>query len=88
MRSSATPPEICSVTGHSLQGAHQILRHYLALHPEMATTAIDKMVTWYDGHGETAIRVCVQCRCLRHFWGMSDVSEKVGWNIRIIQKMQ
>ncbi|MEY9718818.1 tyrosine-type recombinase/integrase [Sinorhizobium fredii] len=51
----ATLPEICSVTGHSLQGAHQILKHYLALHPEMATTAIDKMVAWYEGNGETAI---------------------------------
>lgn len=51
----ATLPEICS--GHSLQGAHQILKHYLALHPEMATTAIDKMVAWYEGNGETAIRV-------------------------------
>ncbi len=53
----ATLPEICAVTGHSLQGAHQILKHYLALHPEMATTAIDKMVAWYDRNGETAIRL-------------------------------
>ena len=25
-----------------------ILKHYLALHPEMATTAIGKLVTWYE----------------------------------------
>lgn len=51
----ATLPEICAVTGHSLQGAHNILKHYLALHPEMAKTAIGKLVTWYARKGATAI---------------------------------
>ena len=39
-------PQICAVSGHSLQGAHTILKHDLALHPEMATTAIGNLVTW------------------------------------------
>lgn len=51
----ATIPEIISVTGHSAESATQILRHYLARHPEMADSAIDKMVAWYDGGGETEI---------------------------------
>lgn len=44
-------PQICAVSGHSLQGATIILRHYLALHPDMATTAIGKLVEWYDAGG-------------------------------------
>ncbi len=51
----ATLPEICAVTGHSLQGAHNILKHYLALHPEMAKTAIGKLVSWYARKGPTAV---------------------------------
>ncbi|MGI2031976.1 tyrosine-type recombinase/integrase [Rhizobium panacihumi] len=52
-----TLPQICAVSGHSLQGAHQILKHYLHLHPEMASTAIGKMVTWYDEGGKTDLAV-------------------------------
>lgn len=48
-------PEICAVTGHSLESATRVLRHYLAMHPELADSAIDKMVAWYAGHGETEI---------------------------------
>ncbi|MDE0921480.1 hypothetical protein [Aurantimonas coralicida] len=44
----ATIPQICSVTGHSAQSAHTILKHYLAQHPEMGDTAIGKMVAWFD----------------------------------------
>lgn len=51
----ATLPEICAITGHSLQGAHNILKHYLALHPEMATSAIEKLVAWYAKKGATAV---------------------------------
>jgi hypothetical protein len=47
--SGCSLPEICAITGHTLQSAHIILKHYLALHPEMATTAIGKLVTWYEG---------------------------------------
>lgn len=50
-------PEICAITGHSLQSATQILRHYLALHPDMADTAIQKMVSWYEAGGETEFGV-------------------------------
>jgi integrase len=49
----STIPEIIAVTGHSPETAHAILKHYLARHPEMADTAIRKMITWFDGNGET-----------------------------------
>jgi hypothetical protein len=49
----ATIPEIISVTGHTAESATRILRHYLARHPEMADSAIGKMVAWYEGGGET-----------------------------------
>jgi hypothetical protein len=44
----ATIPEICAVTGHTFESATRILRHYLALNPEMADTAIGKMLAWYE----------------------------------------
>lgn len=40
----ATVPEIISVTGHSADSATTILKHYLAHHPEMADSAIGKMI--------------------------------------------
>ena len=43
-----TIPQICAITGHSLKTATEILKHYLALHPEMATTAISRLVEWHD----------------------------------------
>ncbi|MBV2183780.1 MAG: hypothetical protein KUL88_04460 [Rhizobium sp.] len=49
--------QICAVSGHSFQGATIILRHYLALHPEMATTAIGQLVEWYDAGGNTELAV-------------------------------
>lgn len=52
-----TLPQICAVSGHSMQGAHQILKHYLALHPEMATTAIGNLVTWYEGGGNSDLAI-------------------------------
>lgn len=48
-------PEICAITGHTLQSATIVLRHYLAQHPEMADSAISKMVAWYEGDGETEL---------------------------------
>ncbi|MCW5697939.1 MAG: hypothetical protein KIS96_14560 [Bauldia sp.] len=48
----ATIPEIISVTGHTVQSATQILKHYLATHPEMADSAIAKMVAFYEGDSE------------------------------------
>lgn len=49
----ATIPEIAAVTGHQVNSVHQILKHYLARHPEMADSAIRKMIAWYDRGGET-----------------------------------
>lgn len=51
----STVPEIVSVTGHTVESATRILRHYLARHPEMADSAIAKMVAWYEAGGETEI---------------------------------
>lgn len=52
-----TLPQICAVSGHSLQGAHQILKHYLALHPDMADTAIGNMVNWFDSGASTEMAI-------------------------------
>ncbi len=52
---SATVPEIISVTGHSAQSAAQILKHYLARHPEMADAAMRKMISWFDDDPETEV---------------------------------
>lgn len=47
----ATIPEIISVTGHSVQSAQAILKHYLGRHPEMAASAIGKAVAWLEAKG-------------------------------------
>jgi hypothetical protein len=46
-RAGCTIPEIVAVTGHSLETATSILKHYLARHPELADHAIAKLVTWH-----------------------------------------
>lgn len=51
----STVPEIVAVTGHTVESATRILRHYLARHPEMADSGIAKMIAWYDAGGETEI---------------------------------
>jgi hypothetical protein len=51
----ADVPQIAAVTGHSLQSVTTTLRHYLARHPEMADSAIRKVIAWYDSNGETEI---------------------------------
>ncbi|GCA49270.1 hypothetical protein KGO5_01713 [Sinorhizobium sp. KGO-5] len=43
-----TIPQICSITGHSFKTANDILKHYLALNPELADSAIAKLIIWYD----------------------------------------
>lgn len=43
-----TIPEICAITGHEIKSAYDILKHYLALNPEMADSAMAKLVTWFD----------------------------------------
>jgi hypothetical protein len=48
-RAGATVPEICAVSGHSLQSSTRVLTHYLAMHPELADSAISKMAAWYIG---------------------------------------
>ncbi|MBO6816540.1 MAG: hypothetical protein JJ891_16920 [Rhizobiaceae bacterium] len=39
---------ICSITGHELESATRILRHYLELNEEISDGAIEKMVSWYE----------------------------------------
>lgn len=48
-RAGATPWEIAAITGHSFGSINTILKHYLALHQEMADTAISKMQEWLRG---------------------------------------
>lgn len=50
-RAGCTVPEIASITGHSFVSIHQVLRHYLATHPEMADDAINKLVSWIEKKG-------------------------------------
>lgn len=47
-----TLPQIASITGHSLGTIDTVLKHYLGMHPELAKTAIGKLVDWYEGKGE------------------------------------
>ncbi len=46
-RAEAALPEIASVTAHSLQSIHDVLKHHLARHPEMAKQTIAKLVEWH-----------------------------------------
>ena len=48
-RSECTIPEICSITGHSFATANTVMKHYLAMHPELADNAMAKMVAWFEG---------------------------------------
>lgn len=50
-RAGSTLPEIASITGHSLQSIHSILKHYLAVGPELADSAIDKLRAWMEREG-------------------------------------
>jgi RNA 3'-terminal phosphate cyclase len=43
---------IASITGHSLGSIKTILKHYLGMHPELARSAIARLVAWYDEQGE------------------------------------
>ncbi|CDZ67666.1 Putative integrase for prophage CP-933U [Neorhizobium galegae bv. orientalis] len=43
-----TIPQICAITGHSFKTANDILKHYLAVNPEMADSAIAKLIIWYE----------------------------------------
>lgn len=48
-----TIPEICSITGHSEASAYSIMKHYLALHPDMASAGMAKLITWYETSDKT-----------------------------------
>jgi hypothetical protein len=50
-RAKATLPEICGITGHSPRGVHEIMKHYLAVTPELGDTAVDKLTKWMDKWG-------------------------------------
>lgn len=41
--------EIMSITGHSPKSIDEILSHYLGMHPELARSAIAKLVAWHEG---------------------------------------
>ncbi|SNZ20923.1 tyrosine-type recombinase/integrase [Cohaesibacter gelatinilyticus] len=46
-----TVPEISSITGHSIENANKILRHYLAQTPEQANSAIGKLTSYLQEKG-------------------------------------
>jgi integrase len=48
-RAGCTIPEICAITGHSLQSATMVLKHYLAMDASLADAGIAKLVTWHEG---------------------------------------
>lgn len=50
-RAGCTLPEIASITGHSLASIHNILKHYLAITPELADSAISKLIAWMGREG-------------------------------------
>lgn len=55
-RAGATDSEIAAVTGHSPATIAQMKKHYLAIHPEMAAHAIDKLDLWLRGNGDMTPR--------------------------------
>lgn len=42
---------IASISGHSLETIHQILKHYLARHPDQARAAIGQLAKWLEKKG-------------------------------------
>jgi hypothetical protein len=50
-RAGATLPEIACVTCHSLASIHNILKHYLAVTPELGDAAIAKLTAWMEREG-------------------------------------
>jgi integrase len=50
-RAGATVPEIASITGHSLASIYAIMKHYLAITPELADAGIAKLVAWMTKEG-------------------------------------
>ena len=50
-RAGCTIPEICSITGHELDSATKVLKHYLELTTGIADTAMDKLEAWLEAEG-------------------------------------
>lgn len=50
-RAGCTVPQIAAITGHSMASIHGIMRHYLAITPELADAAIGKLVQWMTREG-------------------------------------
>lgn len=50
-RAGCTPPMIGAITGHSQASIHGIMKHYLAITPELADAAIGKLVAWMTREG-------------------------------------
>lgn len=46
-RAGATEGEIAAITGHTIASIKRILKHYLAMHPELADSAIAKLSAWH-----------------------------------------
>ncbi len=44
--------EIAAITGHTLTSIDNILKHYLGLHPDLARSAIGKLVDWYESRDQ------------------------------------
>jgi len=42
-------PQIASAISRITQSIGEVLKHYPGLHPDMARTAIGKLVQWYEG---------------------------------------
>jgi integrase len=43
--------EICAITGHTLESATRIMRHYMAIDDRMADSAIEKLKAWMAEEG-------------------------------------
>jgi hypothetical protein len=50
-RAGATIPEIAAITSHDPKSIYTILKHYLAITPELADSAIEKLKTWMNKEG-------------------------------------
>ncbi len=50
-RAKATLPEIAAITGHSLKSIHDIMKHYLAITPELGDAGIRKFTAWMEREG-------------------------------------
>ncbi|SFO77213.1 Site-specific recombinase XerD [Cohaesibacter marisflavi] len=47
-----TLPQMASITGHSVENIHKILKHYLAQTPEQASLAAQKLLVYIEKNGD------------------------------------